>query len=122
MELRVRTSGENVTDGDRHHLFPEIRSFSRGCGVSENRCCGVGGTNVTDVLVGETVFATIGRVNGMHHWYAGHVSPSVCPRDQVWRLPGGVDPVAFAGMVLTQVGYNCGVRPDVKVGIARWSS
>ena len=34
----------------------------------------------------------------------------------VWRLPSGIDPVAFSGLVLTQVGYNCGARAPVKVG------
>ena len=65
---------------------------------------------------GETVFATIGRVEGMHHWYAGHVSPSVCPAEEVWKLPSGIDPLAFAGMVLAQVGYNAGTRPRMTIG------
>jgi 2-desacetyl-2-hydroxyethyl bacteriochlorophyllide A dehydrogenase len=74
------------------------------------------GESVHGFSVGETVFATIGRVEGMHHWYAGHVSPSVCPGSEVWKLPAGVDPLAFAGMVLTQVGYNAGSRPRLAAG------
>ncbi len=74
------------------------------------------GEEVDDLQVGETVFATIGLVEGMHHSYAGHVSPSVCPRDQVWKLPPGVNALAYAGMVLAQVGYNAGKRPRVEVG------
>jgi threonine dehydrogenase-like Zn-dependent dehydrogenase len=31
-------------------------------------------------------------------------------------LPAGVDPVAFSGLVLTQVGYNCGTRSTVHPG------
>jgi 3-hydroxyethyl bacteriochlorophyllide a dehydrogenase len=46
----------------------------------------------------------------------GHVSPSVSPRDQIWKLPQDVDPLAFSGLVLTQVGYNCGARAPLQVG------
>lgn len=74
------------------------------------------GSAIDDLAVGETVFATIGRVEGMHHPYGGQVSPSVCPREQVWKLPPGVDPLAYAGMVLAQVGYNAGKRPRLNVG------
>jgi bacteriochlorophyllide a dehydrogenase len=74
------------------------------------------GENVTGFGVGERVFATIGRVLGMHHWYAGHVSPSICPASEVWKLPPGADPLSFAGMVLTQVGYNAGARPRLEPG------
>lgn len=74
------------------------------------------GANVTGFTVGDIVFAAIGRVEGMHHGYAGQVSPSVCPRDCVWKLPAGIDPLAFAGMVLTQVGYNAGIRPKIQIG------
>lgn len=74
------------------------------------------GADVTDLEIGETVFATIGMVEGMHHDYAGHVSPSVCPRQEVFKLPDGVEPLAFAGLVLAQVGYNAGMRPPVEAG------
>jgi 2-desacetyl-2-hydroxyethyl bacteriochlorophyllide A dehydrogenase len=74
------------------------------------------GENIKDLSVGETVFSTIGYVEGMHHDYAGQVSPSVCTRDDVWKLPGGIDPLAFAGMVLVQVGYNAGIRPAIRIG------
>jgi bacteriochlorophyllide a dehydrogenase len=74
------------------------------------------GAEVTDLVVGETVFAALGKIEGMFAPWAGQVSPSVCPREQIWKIPGGVDPVACAGLVLTQVGYNCGVRAQVAVG------
>ncbi|MCK5571716.1 MAG: zinc-binding dehydrogenase [Bacteroidetes bacterium] len=90
--------------------FPVVAGYQK-IGVVESV-----GKTVDDLAVGETVFATIGLVKGMHHTYAGHVSPSVCPRGEVWKLPSGVDPLAFAGMVLAQVGYNGGVRPRVNVG------
>jgi threonine dehydrogenase-like Zn-dependent dehydrogenase len=34
----------------------------------------------------------------------------------VWPLPDGISPVAVSGLVLTQVGYNCGARPPVSPG------
>lgn len=74
------------------------------------------GSDIDDLEVGETVFATIGRVKGMHHDYAGHVSPSVCPRHEVFKLPPGADPLAFSGLVLAQVGFNAGMRAPVEAG------
>lgn len=76
------------------------------------------GADVDDLAIGETVFATIGMVEGMHHDYAGHVSPSVCPRREVFKLPDAPEPLAFAGLVLAQVGYNAGTRPPVESGDA----
>lgn len=66
--------------------------------------------------IGEQVFATIGRVEGMHHSYGGQVSPSVTPGDNVWHLPAGVDPLDVCPLVLMQVGYNSGMRPAVEKG------
>jgi len=74
------------------------------------------GSEVTDVAVGETVFSAMGKVEGMFASLGGHVSPSVSPRGQIWKLPQGVDPLAFSGLVLTQVGYNCGRRAPLQVG------
>ena len=71
---------------------------------------------IEDIAVGETVFAAMGKVEGMFSPMGGHVSPSVSSRNQVWKLPPGADPLAFAGLVLTQVGYNCGTRAPVGVG------
>ncbi|MEM7533178.1 MAG: zinc-binding alcohol dehydrogenase [Chloroflexota bacterium] len=74
------------------------------------------GEEITDLSVGETVFAVSGKVNGMYALTGGQVSPSVSPHGHIWKLPSGVDPLAFSGMVLTQVGYNCGVRAPVEIG------
>ncbi len=46
----------------------------------------------------------------------GHVSPAVAPVDQIWRLPEGLNPITASGLVLTQVGYNCGMRAPVSPG------
>ena len=76
------------------------------------------GDHIRDLQVGETVFAATGRVDDMFHAAGGQVSPSVSARDQIWKLPDRPLPLAFAGMVLTQVGYNCGTRPRMRPGDA----
>jgi len=74
------------------------------------------GEGVEDLSVGETVFCTMGMVDGMFASRGGHVSPSVCQRGDIWKLPASPDPLAFSGLVLTQVGYNCGVRAPIEPG------
>lgn len=74
------------------------------------------GAEVTRARVGQTVFCTVSAVNGMFDKRGGHVSPAVTDQSQVWPVPNGVDPLAVAGLVLTQVGYNCGARPSVAIG------
>ncbi len=68
------------------------------------------GAEINDIAVGEIVFAALGKVEGLFSPWAGQVSQSVSPRAQIWKLPPGVEPLACAGLVLTQVGYNCGMR------------
>ena len=105
-----RSDGDTpVKPGDKTP-FPVVAGYQK-VGVVE-----AVGKEVEGFAPGETVFATIGRVEGMHHWYGGQVSPSVCPRGEVWKLPDHTDPLAFAGMVLTQVGYNAGSRPQLRIG------
>lgn len=74
------------------------------------------GAEITDLEVGETVFCAMGKVEAMFMDRGGHVSPSVSARNQVWKLPQHLDPLAFAGLVLTQVGYNCGTRAPIEIG------
>jgi 2-desacetyl-2-hydroxyethyl bacteriochlorophyllide A dehydrogenase len=74
------------------------------------------GPEVTDIAVGETVFVALGKIEGMFSPWAGQVSPSVSPREQIWKIPPGVDPLACSGLVLTQVGYNCGARAPIAIG------
>jgi len=74
------------------------------------------GDAVEDYAVGETVFATMGAVEGMFAPRGGQISPSIGKVGGMWKLPAGHDPLKFSGMVLTQVGYNCGARPPVDAG------
>lgn len=92
--------------------FPIVAGYQK-IGVVESI-----GEDIDDVAVGETVFCAMGKVEGMFDPMGGQLSPSVSPRKQVWKLPAGTDPLAFSGMVLTQVGYNCGSRAPVEAGQA----
>ena len=75
------------------------------------------GAAVRRFAPGDWVFASMSKVTGMFdNKFAGHVSPSVCAQNSVMPLPQGLDPVAFSGLVLAQVGYNCGTRSPVKPG------
>ena len=104
------------SDGDTPFQTGDPSPFPVAAGYQKIGIVEAVGADVTDLDVGETVFVTIGRIEGMHHGYAGHVSPSVSPRGDVFRLPPGLDPLAFAPLVLAQVGFNAGTRPPVAPG------
>ncbi|MBN2310514.1 MAG: zinc-binding dehydrogenase [Candidatus Hydrogenedentes bacterium] len=81
------------------------------------------GANVTDIEEGQWVFCALGRIDGMYDVHGGHISEKVAVRAHVWPLPDALPEheqerlrVAASGLVLTQVGYNCGTRPPVDVG------
>ena len=107
--------GERV-DGDTPYQPGDVWPFPVVAGYQKIGVVEWTGADVDDLAIGETVFCTIGQVEGMHHDYAGHVSPSVCPRTEVFKLPADVDPLAFAPLVLAQVGHNGGTRPPVEAG------
>ncbi len=77
------------------------------------------GKGVSNVQPGDRVFASISKVEGMAFDTGGHVNPAVTHFSQVWKLPNseqGPKALAYAPLVLAQVGYNCGMRPDIKPG------
>ncbi|MEF3305970.1 alcohol dehydrogenase catalytic domain-containing protein [Paenibacillus sp. GYB003] len=74
------------------------------------------GSAVQGVAPGERVFAALSKVSGMFDATGGHVSPAVTPAGQLWKLPEGAAPLDYCGLVLAQVGYNCGMRPAVGRG------
>lgn len=76
------------------------------------------GENVKHIQIGDLVFATVSPVNNMFYSHGGHVSPAVTHHSQVWKLSPNTDPVAVSGLVLTQVGYNVGMRPNLAAGDA----
>ena len=105
-----RTDGDTPYHPGDEWPFPIVAGYQR-IGVVEWI-----GRQVSDIEIGETVFSVLGSVSGMFKPRGGQVSPSVTGRDGVWKLPGGIDPLAASGLVLTQVGYNCGMRPPVREG------
>ncbi|MFD0717634.1 hypothetical protein [Paenibacillus sp. GCM10027626] len=74
------------------------------------------GDQVQGLEVGEKVFATMSRMEGMFYPSGGHVSPALTHCSEVWKLPPNADSITYSGLVLTQVGYNCGTRPPVTEG------
>jgi 2-desacetyl-2-hydroxyethyl bacteriochlorophyllide A dehydrogenase len=92
--------------------FPHVPGYQK-VGVIEWT-----GSEVMEVKPGDRVFATVSRVEKMFYNSGGHISPAVTHRSQVWKLPPDLDPVSVSGLVLTQVGYNVGVRPTLQPGDA----
>ncbi|WP_274651995.1 zinc-dependent alcohol dehydrogenase [Paenibacillus humicola] len=74
------------------------------------------GSEVAGLRTGDRVFASVSRVNGMFAPAGGHVSPAVTAANQVWKLPEGADFTDYSGLVLTQVGYNCGMKGNLAPG------
>ena len=104
-----RIDGETPRDPNDPRPFPLITGYQK-VGVVE----WVGDS--TPHKVGDSVFATVSKANGMHFAAGGHVSPAVTHYSQVYALPmnDALDPKIFSGLVLTQVGYNCGARPTLQ--------
>jgi len=92
------------------HPFPVASGYQK-VGIVESV-----GSSVTDLEKGDSVFVSVSSINDMFESYGGHISPSVSSRGTVLKLPKGLDPVAYSGLVLTQVGYNCGERPRFQPG------
>jgi len=74
------------------------------------------GSNVSDIQPGQWVFSALGRIEGMYEPWGGHISPKNSDRSLIWPLPEGASPIAVSGLVLAQVGYNCGTRAPAKEG------
>lgn len=105
-----RINGDTPKKPGDPEPFPIVAGYQK-VGVVETV-----GSEISDLSPGETVFCIAGLVEGMFKPSGGQVSPSVTPRDAIWKLPSTPQPLAYAGLVLTQVGYNCGVRPPVNPG------
>lgn len=74
------------------------------------------GSEVKGFKVGQRVFATITKVLNNHLGFGGHMEVGPSDAGEVYALPEGLDPVAYSGLVLTQVGYNSGARPPCESG------
>ncbi len=108
--------GERI-DGDTPILPGDPEPFPIASGYQKVGRVNWVGEQVHGLNPGDWVFASVGRIKEMAEPRAGHISPTVSGRGDVIPLPAGTeDPLAYAGLVLTQVGYNCGWRPTVKPG------
>lgn len=92
--------------------FPFVPGYQK-VGVIEWK-----GDEVRDFEVGDRVFATMSKVEGMFHTAGGHISPAVTTQDQLWKLPTHLTSEEASGLVLTQVGFNTGSRPPLQKGDA----
>lgn len=108
-----RIAGDTPKSRKDKQPFPMVPGYQK-VGVVE----WVGHDVPEDFQIGETVFATISKVNGMFFETGGHISPSIVHYSQVWHIPDKVSPLSVSGLVLTQVGYNCGIRPALNAGDA----
>lgn len=106
-----RADGETPASADRPAPYPIVPGYQR---VGEVVDAGA----ETDYRPGEVVFVTVSRVDGLATGAGGHVLCAPAHHAQLRRLPASPAPEAFAGLVLTQVGYNCGARPAVAPGDA----
>jgi 3-hydroxyethyl bacteriochlorophyllide a dehydrogenase len=105
-----RSNGETSFQPGDLPVFPLVPGYQK-TGTVESV-----GSEVEGLRPGDWVFVAGSLVNYGIASTGGHVSPAVAAIDAIWKLPDGVDPIAASGLVLTQVGYNCGTRPPVDRG------
>ena len=90
--------------------YPMVPGYQK-VGVVES----IGG-EVQGFKEGQWVFVTTTKTKDTHRSSGGHIRRGPSDVSQVYAIPEGDDPVKYAGLVLTQVGYNTGVRPPVEGG------
>lgn len=105
-----RSNGESPYRAGGPPVFPRVPGYQK-TGTVESV-----GSQVDGLRRGDWVFVASSRVDYGVTAAGGHVSTAVAAPDSIWKLPDGVDPEAASGLVLTQVGYNCGARPPVEPG------
>lgn len=107
-----RVEGETPRGATDPAPFPHVPGYQK-VGIVE-----WAGSAARGIEPGSTVFATVSRVEGMYYPSGGHVSPAVTHHSQIWTIPEQVAPISLSGLVLTQVGYNCAMRPAITPGDA----
>lgn len=100
-----RCDGETPSSPERAAPFPIVAGYQR-VGIVESAGPKSG------VEVGQRVFATVTRLAGLATSHGGQVLRGPVQAQQLYPLPDDGPAIeAYAGLVLTQVGYNCGSRP-----------
>src|SRR5690348_8435140 len=102
-----RVAGEDVYKAGMEWPFPIVSGYQKTGTVLQV------GNKVNGIKAGDKVFAALSRISGMFKPVGGHINPAVCAQKQVWKLPEGADPLDYCGLVLTQVGVNCGMKPTI---------
>ena len=105
-----RVYGDTAAGPDTPYSFPRVAGYQKVGRITHV------GKDVQSLNVGQVVFSTLGRVNGMFDAWGGQLAQSVCSPDHVFPLPTGIDPEPFSAAVLTQVGYNAGSRGAIEPG------
>ncbi len=107
-----RHGGETPASAEKPAPFPIVAGYQR-----VGRVVAAGAES--GVTAGQRVFVTITRIAGLAEGHGGHVFCGPVHRDQIYVLPEGGPPAeAYSGLVLTQVGWNCGQRPVIAPGDA----
>ncbi|MGC9359287.1 MAG: zinc-binding dehydrogenase [Anaerolineae bacterium] len=107
--------GERIA-GDTPYRPGDPSPFPRVPGYQKTGVVTWVGSEVADIVKGDWVFASVSRVSYGVTGFGGHVSPAVTPRQQIWKLSTDLNAIDASGMVLTQVGYNCGTIAPIRVG------
>lgn len=105
-----RVYGDTAAGPGTPYSFPRVAGYQKVGRVTHV------GERVSGLHPGQTVFATLGRVEGMFDGWGGQLGRSVCLPEHVFALPSGLDPEPFSGAVLTQVGYNAGSQGAIEPG------
>jgi 2-desacetyl-2-hydroxyethyl bacteriochlorophyllide A dehydrogenase len=75
------------------------------------------GSGVTGWQLGDKVMATIGAWSGkVNPFWGSHAAVANTHKNELYRIPVGVDDVDASGAVVAQVGYNAAYRPDLNPG------
>lgn len=75
------------------------------------------GSGVTGWKVGDKVMATTGHWTGkVASSWGSHAALANTHKNELYRIPEGVDDVDAAGTVVAQVGYNAAQRPNMNPG------
>jgi len=74
------------------------------------------GKNITDFKIGDRVFGTSNKYEGIVGMWGGHCAKSINNTGAVHHLPDNVSTRDASALVIAQVGFNGGSRPPVNPG------
>jgi 2-desacetyl-2-hydroxyethyl bacteriochlorophyllide A dehydrogenase len=104
-----RVAGDTPSRAGDKLPFPQVTGYQK-VGIVERA------PDNSPFRRGQWVQNTVSKVGLPEQPWGGHVSIAVAPAREIYALPEGLDPIEASGLVLTQVGFNCGARPEVATG------